>query len=228
MPNLSHQLGGDWDPRANNPSAASNFTQSDDKVDLGNWFAYGYRGKISLTRDWSTGTQCMDYLTYATVACQVPNASQFMNGNDHNLNADGDRSATTSKSWWRTTGDWLDTYQGNLGANMRDPINEYLAAHAQPDCPFSARWGKCVVMAVYMWEGGQYFDGTAWKAWKSTNSPPDRVHLVDFAYFAFYEGLPSSSSYIQGFFVAKAVGELPTNSFAPPSGFYNFYFGISE
>jgi hypothetical protein len=228
LPNLSTHGGGAWDTRANNPSVGSNFAVDDNFVDLGNWFAYGYRGTISVTSEW-WNKQCGNNLTGTKVNCQIPNAAQLTSGL-YSINRNGNNGNTTSQPWWKATGDWVETYQGDLGANMRDPIDDYMARNGQTDCPFSARWGKCVVMVVYMWEGGQLYDDkkSTWDPWNVANKRPDRVHIVDFAYFAFYENLPHSSSSVEGFFVAKAEEGNPTDYTSHPSNRYNYYFMVGE
>ncbi len=237
LPNLSSQGGGTWDTRANEPTTTSNFTQVNSQVDLGNWFAYGFGGKISLTNDWSNSAtmQCINWLYPGdAIPCGIPDPTTLQSS-AYNLNVNNNNSTdknylTTSQSWWRPTGDWIETNNGDLGNNLAQPIADYLSKYATPGCPFSYQWGNCAVIAVYMWEGGQVWvqDTTtglwSWQPWVSPSQSPDRVHLVDFAYFAFYQDLPASSSLVQGFFVAGSEAGFPTTFNVPPSNRLNHYF----
>lgn len=239
--------GTQWSPQGNSWTSATSPAIGRYPQDPQNWFYYGYQGTLSVTNDWYNKS-CRPSTVYsasATNDCQVPTQAQLNTFSQYNLPIPP---ADFGSPQWPGAGDWVETYDGGVygGGNVGDNIFGELQAFIHNNgthCAFSDRtytqgqssvpWGNCVTVAVYLWEGGQLYDKSAntWEPWTGAGgSSPDRVHLVDWWYFSFYENLVDglSSSEIEGFFVAKGVGGVPPGGGGAPSGKLNYYYMVGE
>jgi hypothetical protein len=186
--------------------------------DLPNWFAYGFRGSIGASTDWSTsfnglpgnGVDRPEPLAPSRASC---NRSVYL-----------PRPSCTSPS--NQIGDWIETVPGNLTPLMAQQMRDFVARYGRlvpnSSTPVSASpgaplLGKAVVVFVPLWDCAEHFDPTAgggdpdrWtlitpgggdcSQLASGSGPVDRVHIVSAVPFTFYEGLITTSPVsVQGY-----------------------------
>ncbi|MGE5481698.1 MAG: Tad domain-containing protein [Bacteroidota bacterium] len=237
-----HSGCGFWDTRANQKECGF-FAVEDNLVDLPNWFHYGFSGTISLENEWwEGGAGNLDCGGLAPRSCQVPNQSEFASladgGDGYALGPVPSDYHRSVGGRWPAAGDWVETYSGNLGANIGQQIRDFIDRNPAPNCPYSSLYGPCVYAKVYLWEGGQVYANGEWHPWtedgndevNGPTSTPDRVHLVDVWMFVFYKDLVESSgmSRVQGFFVSKGIPGPVDGDPGKPSRMANHYFLVND
>jgi hypothetical protein len=241
-----YDCGTTWSGIANN--GRGDYLYNDYPRDPQNWFHYGFKGKLNLQNDWSVGNPAG--LTCGTSAgytdCGgIPNAATFNRANGYELiNQNG------NASWWHANGDWVEVYGGgsfgggNVGNNIFQEILWVIqnAPDSSASCPLSDKWydaqhhikyGRCVKRAVYLWEGAQVYTGGTppWAPWDGHGStPPDRVHLVEWWYFDFYEGpvMAGGNSNIEGQFDSLGTQGYPGGGGGAPGPWDNYYFLVGD
>jgi hypothetical protein len=179
--------------------------------DLPNWFAYGFRGSVGVSTDWSTsfnglpgsGVDRPEALTPGRSSC---NRSVYL-----------PRPSCTGPS--NRIGDWIETVPGDLTPLMAQQMLAFVGQYGRvvpnSSTPVSASpgaplLGKAVVVFIPLWDCAEHFDQSAGQGdpdrWTlltpaggdcsqlgSGSATVDRVHIVSAVPFTFYEGLITTS-----------------------------------
>jgi Flp pilus assembly protein TadG len=240
-----------WDTRANTPLIGNlpPLVSADNPRDPQNRIYYGMNN-LSLTNQWWTKS-CTE--TGGTAGdCGVPDQATL----DTQPNTPGHYALGAVPSdfrldYWPAEGDWVETYPGgslgggNWGTGVFAELRDYIQRHGEL-CAFTNKTvtyknqtvigGPCANVTIYLWEGAQYYNSggttpaTWWRPWDASgNTPPDRVHIVDWWNFSFYLNLVDdiSNSHVVGFWTSVGAEGIPDpDTSGKPNGKFDYYFPV--
>jgi hypothetical protein len=220
-----------------------------------NWFAYLFRGTLSLESDWRS-------IVYnGTTEFREPPSALSASRASCTGAAAVKLPAPSCGAGKAYLGDWVDVGDtGNLGNNIALTLQTYISNNGQTDYysdkhvagASSPLYGKYVVILVYLWDCGETYRGSdpGGSQWSLTrpksgsdcsdihkgndidpaDKEPNRVHLFSAAPFRFYEGLVGAggNSSIQGFWggLVSDPGACKVNPSAPGCALNAFSNGV--
>lgn len=196
--------GSDWDTLGR-PGLSDASTKD---CDLPNWFAYGFRGSVGASTDWSSS---FNGLPGGSGADRPEELSPSRASCDRSVYLP--RPSCTAAL--NRIGDWIETVPGDMTPLMANQMLAFVAKYGRV-VPNTPSLGKAVVVYIPLWDcGEQFYPGATgndrWRAIvqgrggdpdepadcsqlkKDRNNTVDRVHIAAVVPFTFYEGLITTS-----------------------------------